>query len=89
MVGGDILEKPSYLARFRQCQKLDRKQNSTHVTSKGHDYFWQYAAGLLTVGGTKVAQGSDRIAHCLNRVFYKELEEGACKIVDVNIILLA
>jgi hypothetical protein len=25
----------------------------------------------------------------LNRVFYKELEEGACKIVDGNIILLA
>jgi hypothetical protein len=25
----------------------------------------------------------------LNRVFYKELEEGACKIVDGNMILLA
>lgn len=39
--------------------------------------------------GTKVAQGSDRVVHCLDRVFYKELEEDACKIVDVNMTLLA
>jgi len=39
--------------------------------------------GLLTVVGTKVAQGSDRVVHCLQR-FYKELQVGACKIVDVN-----
>ena len=49
----------------------------------------QYAAGLLTVRGTKVAQGPDRAFTVSNRVFYKELEEGACKIVDVNMILLA
>jgi len=49
----------------------------------------QYAAGLLTVRGTKVAQGPDRAFTVSNRVFYKELEEDACKIVDVNMILLA
>jgi len=48
----------------------------------------QYAAGLLTVMGTKVAQGPDRSFTVLNRVFYKELGEGACKIIDINIILL-
>jgi hypothetical protein len=49
----------------------------------------QYAAGLLTVMGTKVAQGPDSAFTVSNRVFYKELEEDACKIIDVNIILLA
>ena len=49
----------------------------------------QYAAGLLTVMGTKVAQGPDSTFTVSNRVFYKELEEGTCKIVDVNMILLA
>ena len=49
----------------------------------------QYAAGLLTVGEQRLTQRSRQGVHCLNRVFYKELEEGACKIVDVNIILLA
>ena len=34
----------------------------------------------------KVQTGSFTVS---NRVFYKELEEGACKIVDVNMILLA
>jgi hypothetical protein len=34
--------------------------------------------------GTKVAQGPDSAFTVSNRVFYKELEEGACKIVDVN-----
>ena len=49
----------------------------------------QYAAGLLTVRGTKVTQGLDRGFTVSNRVFYKELEEGVYKIVDVNMILLA
>ena len=49
----------------------------------------QYAAGLLTVREQRLAQRSRQGVHCLNRVFYKELEESACKIVDVNMILLA
>ena len=48
----------------------------------------QYATGLLTVLRTKVAQGPDRSFTVSNRVFYKELKEGACKIIDVNMILL-
>ena len=49
----------------------------------------QYAAGLLTVGEQRLTQRSRQGVHYLNRVFYKELKEGACKIVDVNVILLA
>jgi len=45
--------------------------------------------GVVDSEGTKVAQGPDRAFTVSNRVFYKELEEGACKIVDVNMILLA
>ena len=49
----------------------------------------QYAAGLLTVGSEGWRSDPDSGFTVSNRVFYKELEEGACKIVDVNIILLA
>ena len=40
--------------------------------------------GAINGGGTKVAQGPDGSLPPY-RVFYKELEEGACKIVDGNI----
>ena len=46
----------------------------------------QYAAGLLTVRGTKVTQGPDR-GSLSYRVFHKELKEGAYKIIDVSIEL--
>jgi len=49
----------------------------------------QYTAGLLTVGEQRLTQRFRQGVYCLNRVFNKELEEGACKIIDVNIILLA
>ena len=44
--------------------------------------------GVVDSEGTKVAQGPDREFTISNRVFYKELEEGTCKIVDVNMTLL-
>jgi hypothetical protein len=43
--------------------------------------------GAIDGVGTKVAQGPDGSLPSY-RVFYKELKEGACKIVDGNIILL-
>jgi len=49
----------------------------------------QYAAELLTVGNKGWRSGPDSRFTVSYRVFYKELEEGACKIVDVNMILLA
>jgi len=38
--------------------------------------------------GLVVTQGPDRTSIISNRVFYKELEEGVYKIIDVNMILL-
>ena len=49
----------------------------------------QYAAGLLTVREQRLAQRSRQGVYYLNRIFYKKLEEGTYKIIDVNIILLA
>ena len=45
--------------------------------------------GVVDSKGTEVTQGPDRAFTVSNREFYKELKEGACKIVDVNMILLA
>ena len=45
--------------------------------------------GVVDSEGTKVAQGPDSEVYFLNRAFFKELEEGTFKIVDVNMILLA
>ena len=49
----------------------------------------QYAAGLLIVRERRLRKVRTVTFTVSNRVFYKELEEGACKIVDVNRILLA
>jgi hypothetical protein len=44
--------------------------------------------GVVNSKGIKVAQGPDCGFTIGDRVFYKELEKGTCKIIDVNIILL-
>ena len=49
----------------------------------------QYAAGLLTVRERRLRKVQTVAFTVSNRVLYKELEEGACKIADVNMILLA
>ena len=49
----------------------------------------QYAAGLLTITEPRLRKVQTASFTISNKVFYKKLEEGTCKIVDVNIILLA
>jgi len=44
--------------------------------------------GFVNVGNKGCVRSRLACAVVLNRVFYKELKEGACKIVDENIILL-
>ena len=48
----------------------------------------QYAAGLLTVGSEGRRSGPDGRFIISYKVFYKELDKGTYKIIDVNIILL-
>ena len=42
--------------------------------------------GVIRQWGTKVTQGLDRGFTISNRVFYKELEKGTYKIVEMNIV---
>ena len=48
----------------------------------------QYTAWLLTVRDQRLRKVQTVMFTVSNKMFYKELEEGACKIVDVNMILL-
>jgi hypothetical protein len=63
-------------------------RNVTTCALGGSDCKAVRRGGAIDGVGTKVTQGPDGSLPS-HRVFYKELEEGACKIVDGNMILLA
>jgi hypothetical protein len=73
------------LERVREPSK---KMTVTTCTRDRLDCKAVRRGGLLTVGNEGCAR-SRRVVTISNRVFYKELEEGACKILDWNMILLA
>ena len=55
---------------------------------KRSDYKAVRRGGSLTVGERRLRKAQTESCTVSNRVFYKELKEGACKIIDKNITLL-
>jgi len=55
---------------------------------KGSDYKVARRGGSVNGREQRLRKVQTGSCTVLNRVFYKELEEGTCKIVDGNIILL-
>jgi len=67
---------------------MPRKKSVTTCTQGGSDCK-AVRRGVVDSGEQRLRKVQTESFTVSNRVFYKELEEGACKIVDVNMILLA